>query len=135
MSKTYRAVMLTRTGGPDVLQCVTLPVEQPGPGQLRIRVRAAGVGATDLMMLAGRYSFAPKIPFVPGYEVAGIVEAVGPSVGDFSVGDRVAALTVYGGFAEILVACRRDFVTAPKRWNLLLHETVIRIVCLVSLPY
>jgi NADPH:quinone reductase-like Zn-dependent oxidoreductase len=47
-----------------------------------VRVRAAEVGSTDLTMLAGRYSFAPNIPFVPGYEIAGVVEAVGPSVRD-----------------------------------------------------
>jgi NADPH:quinone reductase len=52
---TYRAVMLTRKGGPEVLKVVELPVEAPGPGQLRVRVRAAGVGSTDLMMLTGSY--------------------------------------------------------------------------------
>ena len=53
MSDTYRAIMLTKKGGPDVLEVVELPVENPGPGQLRVRVRAAGVGSTDLSMLAG----------------------------------------------------------------------------------
>jgi NADPH:quinone reductase len=113
MSATYRAVMLTKKGGPEVLQIVELPVEPPGPGQLRIRVRAAGVGSTDLMMFAGSYSYAPKIPFVPGYEVAGVVEAIGPGVAGFSVGERVAALTVYGGFAEVLVREAEDFLPIP----------------------
>jgi NADPH2:quinone reductase len=65
MTATYRAVMLTKKGGPEALQIVELPVEPPGPGQLRVRVRAAGVGATDLIMLAGNYLYAPKIPFGP----------------------------------------------------------------------
>src|SRR4051794_20717422 len=103
MAATYRAVMLTKKGGPEVLEILELPVERPGPGQLRVRVRAAGVGSTDLIMLAGRYRYAPKIPFVPGYEVAGVVEAIGSGVTGFEVGQRVAALTVHGGFAELLV--------------------------------
>ncbi|MEI9974238.1 MAG: alcohol dehydrogenase catalytic domain-containing protein [Ignavibacteriota bacterium] len=72
MPETYRAVMLPKKGGPEVLQVVELPVEPPAAGQIRIRVGAAGVGATDLTVLAGKYLFAPKIPLVPGYEVAGV---------------------------------------------------------------
>jgi NADPH2:quinone reductase len=110
---TYRAVMLTRKGGPDVLQVVELPLAPPGPGQLRIRIQAAGVGATDVMMLSGNYPFAPKIPFVPGYEVAGVVDAIGTGVTGFEVGQRVAALTVYGGFAEYLVREAEHFLPIP----------------------
>lgn len=105
--------MLPRAGGPGVLQCVDLPIEQPEPGQLRIKVRAAGVGATDLIVLAGKYAFAPKIPLVPGYEVAGVVDAVGPGVTNFKIGQRVAALTVYGGFGELLIRGAQDFLPIP----------------------
>ena len=112
MAATYRAVMLTKKGGPEVLQIVELPVEPPGPG-LRVRVRAAGVGSTDLIMLAGKYPYAPKIPFVPGYEVAGVVEAIGAGVTGFEVGQRVAALTVYGAFAELLVREAEHFLPIP----------------------
>jgi NADPH:quinone reductase len=110
---TYRAVMLTRKGGPDVLQVVELPLAPPGSGQLRIRIQAAGVGATDVMMLSGNYPFAPKIPFVPGYEVAGVIDAIGAGVTGFEVGQRVAALTVYGGFAEYLVREAEHFLPIP----------------------
>ncbi|MGC2613788.1 MAG: zinc-binding dehydrogenase [Terracidiphilus sp.] len=113
MAVRYRAVMLTKKGGPDVLKVVELPVEDPGPGKLRVQVRAAGVGATDLIMLEGNYPFAPKIPFVPGYEVVGIVDAVGTGVSGFELGQRVAALTVYGGFAEYLVRESEHFVPVP----------------------
>ena len=113
MAATYRAVMLTKKGGPEVLKVVELPIEDPGPGQLRVRVRAAGVGATDLAMLAGNYLYAPKIPFVPGYEVAGVVDAIGAGVTDFDLGVRVAALTVYGGFAELLVREDEHFLPIP----------------------
>lgn len=111
--RTYRAVILPRPGGPDVLQCVELPVEPPGPGQLRVKVRAAGVGATDLIVLAGKYSFAPKIPLVPGYEIAGVVDAIGAGVTSFKIGQRVAALTVYGGFGELLVREAEHFLPIP----------------------
>ena len=113
MAGTYRAVMLTKKGGPEVLQVVELPVEAPGPGQLRVRVRAAGVGSTDLIMLTGSYLYAPKIPFVPGYEVAGVVDAIGAGVTGFEVGERVAALTVYGSFAELLVREAEHFLPIP----------------------
>jgi D-arabinose 1-dehydrogenase-like Zn-dependent alcohol dehydrogenase len=113
MPSTYRAMMITRPGGPEVLQAMDLPVVDPGPGELRVAVRASGIGATDLTMLAGDYMFAPKIPFVGGYEIAGVVEAIGADVTGFRVGQRVAALTVYGGFAERLVRGAEHFVPIP----------------------
>jgi len=106
--------MITKPGGPENLQCVELPMEPPGRGQLRVRVRAAGVGATDFAILAGNYAFAPKMPFVPGYEIAGIVDAIGDGVAGFQVGQRVAALTVYGGFGEFLVREAEHFVPIPE---------------------
>jgi NADPH2:quinone reductase len=119
MGATYRAVMLTQPGGTDVLrpealQIVELPLEPPGPGQLRVRVRAAGVGSTDLIMLAGNYRYAPDLPFVPGYEAAGVVEAIGADVSGFEVGQRVAALTVYGSFAEVLLREAVHFLPIPS---------------------
>jgi NADPH:quinone reductase len=113
MPTTYRAQMITRPGGPEVLQLVEFPIADPGPGELRVAVNAAGVGATDLTMLAGDYMFAPKIPFVGGYEIAGVVEAIGADVTGFKVGQRVAALTVHGGFAERLVRGAEHFVPIP----------------------
>ena len=114
MAGTYRAVMLTKKGGPEVLQVVELPIEPPGPGQLRVQVRAAGVGSTDLIMLTGSYLYAPKIPFVPGYEVAGVVDAIGAGVTGFEIGERVAALTVYGSFAELLIREAEHFLPIPE---------------------
>ena len=105
--------MVTKKGGPEALQIVELPLEPPGPGQLRVQVRAAGVGSTDLIMLAGKYRYSPKMPFVPGYEVAGVVEAIGAGVSGFQLGQRVAALTVYGAFAEVLVRDAGHFLPIP----------------------
>jgi NADPH:quinone reductase len=106
--------MVTKKGGPENLQVVELPIESPGRGQLRIRVHAAGVGSTDFALLAGKYRYAPKIPLVPGYEVAGVVDAIGAGVTGFEVGRHVAALTVYGGFAEYLVREAEHFVPIPN---------------------
>ena len=78
--------MLSRPGGPEVVDVVELPMVRPSAGQLRVRVAAAGVGATDLLMLAGAYVFAPKMPFVPGYETAGTVDAIGAGVTGFTLG-------------------------------------------------
>jgi NADPH:quinone reductase len=112
MAATYKAVSLERKGL-EGLRVVELPLEAPGPGQLRIRVRAAGVGATDLSVLSGSYAYAPKPPLVPGYEVAGVVDALGEGVEGMKVGQRVAALTVYGAFAEFLVREADVFLPIP----------------------
>ena len=114
MGTTYRAVMLTKKGGPEALQVVELPLAAPGPGQLRVRVQAAGVGATDLVMLKGNYPFAPKIPLVLGYEAAGVVDTIGQGVTGFRVGQQVAALTVYGAFAEYLTRESEHFLPVPS---------------------
>ena len=82
--RTYRAVMLTKRGGPEVLQVVELPLEEPGPEHVRVVRRASA--RRHLTMLEGSYPFAPPIPFVPGYEVAGVVDAVGQGVNGFAVG-------------------------------------------------
>jgi NADPH:quinone reductase len=115
--KTYRAVMLTKTGGPEVLEQVELPIAAPGPGEVRLAVRATGAGGTDITMRRGRYMFAPAKPFVPGYEVVGDVEAIGPGVNDLHLGQRVAGLVVHGGYAEKIVRPASRFVPRPRGWR------------------
>ena len=111
---SYRAVMLTQKGGPEVLQVVTLPLVDPGPGEARVAVSATGTGGTDITMRRGRYLYAPPIPFVPGYEIVGRVEAIGPGVTEVAVGQRVAALVGHGGYAEKIVRSARDLVPVPE---------------------
>jgi NADPH2:quinone reductase len=113
MTTTYRATMLTGKGEPDVLVLTDLPMMEPGPGQLRVRVLATGVGSTDVTMRRGRYLYAPKIPFVPGYESVGVVDAIGRDVTGFAIGERVCALLVHGGYAEYVVRDARDWVKVP----------------------
>lgn len=99
-----RQVVVTRYGAPEVLQLQELATQAPGPGQVRIRVRAAGVNFADVLARMGVYADAPKLPFVPGYEVAGYVDAVGADVTSFVDGDHVLALTRFGGYADFVVA-------------------------------
>lgn len=111
--KTYRAVMLTKKGGPEVLEIVDLPLKEPRRGEVRLRVLATGAGGTDIIMRRASYVYAPRLPFVPGYEVVGEVEALGKGVNSLRVGQRVAALLVHGGYAEKLVRPAKIFIPVP----------------------
>jgi NADPH:quinone reductase-like Zn-dependent oxidoreductase len=86
----------------------------PGPGQLRVAVRAAGVNFSDHLARVGLYPDAPKLPAVVGYEVAGIVEAVGDGVDPSRIGERVLAGTRFGGYAEIVNVAASDSVVLPE---------------------
>jgi NADPH2:quinone reductase len=110
---THKAVVLKGRGGLEQLEVMELPRPEPRQGELRIRVRATGAGATDIIMRTGSYPFAPPFPFTPGYEVVGEVDGLGPGVTGFSEGERVCALTVHGGQAEFLVREANHFVPVP----------------------
>ena len=110
---TYRAVMLTKKGGPEVLETALLPLREPEAGEARVKVLACGVGATDILMRRSYYPYAPKIPFVQGYDVVGTVDVVGEGVTHIKPGDKVCALTVHGGYAEMLYRGADDFVHVP----------------------
>jgi NADPH:quinone reductase-like Zn-dependent oxidoreductase len=93
-------VWIMQYGEPDVLQVQRAPDPDPGPGAVRIAVEAAGVNFADLMGRMGIYPDAPPAPYVPGYEVAGRVDALGRDVTGLAVGDPVLALTRFGGYSE-----------------------------------
>ncbi len=105
--------MITRTGGPEVIEIQQRPDPVPGAGQVLIDVRAAGVNFADIQARLGFYPDAPKLPAVVGYEVAGTVAALGPGVSGIEVGTRVAAGTRFGGYAERAVAAVGDLVELP----------------------
>ena len=110
---TMQAVMQTRKGGLEVLETVELPMPEPGRGEVRVKVRATGVGATDIAMRRGFYPYAPRTPFVPGYESVGIVDAVGAGVTALKEGDRVCALLVHGGYATHVVRGAEHWAKVP----------------------
>lgn len=111
---TMRAVMLTKQGGPEMLETVEVPLPSPGPGEVRVKVLATGVGSTDITMRRGTYPYAPKLPFVPGYESVGLVDAVGTGVTTVKEGDRVCALLVHGGYATHVVRGAEHWVKVPE---------------------
>jgi NADPH:quinone reductase-like Zn-dependent oxidoreductase len=108
-----KAVVQTRTGGPEVLEVLEQPDPAVGPGEVRIAVHAAGLNFADTMARVGLYPPAPKPPSVLGYEVAGEVESIGEGVSGLSVGQRVMAGTQFGGQAELAVALARDVMPMP----------------------
>jgi NADPH:quinone reductase-like Zn-dependent oxidoreductase len=95
-----KRVVVERFGGPEVLTVVEEDDPRPGPGELLVRVLAAGVSFTDALIRAGTYLGGPSPPFTPGYELVGVVEELGPGCSRLREGDRVGALTVWGANAE-----------------------------------
>jgi synaptic vesicle membrane protein VAT-1 len=110
-----KAVVLTGTGGPEVLQVQERPDPPVGPGEVRIAVKAAGINFADTMARVGLYPDAPKPPCVLGYEVAGEIESVGEGVSTHSVGDRVIAGTRFGGQAELVTVPESQALPLPDQ--------------------
>ncbi len=98
-----RAILVQRHGSPEVLVEREVPLREPGPGELHLRVEAAGVNFADLLMRAGLYRPLPPRPFGPGLEVAGAVARVGAEVEGWREGDRAVALLRHGGYARDVV--------------------------------
>jgi len=110
-----RQAVIPRYGAPDVFEMREAPDPVPGDGDVRIRVRAAGINFADLLTRIGLYPDAPKPPVVVGYEVAGVVDAVGPGVNNPHEGDRVVALTRFGGYADCVVVPAAHAYRFPDR--------------------
>lgn len=104
---------MTKHGPPEVLQVQERPDARPGPGEIGIDVRAAGINFADVMARTGLYPSAPKPPSVVGYEVAGTVAALGEGVSGFAPGERVMALTRFGGYSERVAAQAASAVKLP----------------------
>jgi NADPH:quinone reductase-like Zn-dependent oxidoreductase len=91
------------------------PDPTPGPGEVRIRVRAAGINFADLMARVGLYPDAPKIPCVIGYEVSGVIDAIGAKVTRFAIGDRVFGMPRFGGYTDTLVISEAQVFRMPEK--------------------
>lgn len=98
-----REALIPRFGPPDVFEMRERPDPAPGADDVRIRVRAAGINFADVLARLGLYPDAPKPPMVVGYEVAGTIDAAGANVTGLGEGDRVVALTRFGGYADVVV--------------------------------
>jgi NADPH:quinone reductase len=107
-----RAIQVTRTGGPEVLQLVDLPVPEPKQGEVLVRIHASGVNFIDTYLREGRYP--AELPFIPGQEAAGTVEKVGDGVSGFKQGDRVAWNGTRGTYAEYACAPAKELLHIPE---------------------
>lgn len=113
-----RAFQITAHTGPDSMKLAELPDPTPSKGQVVIAVQSAGVNFPDLLMSRGMYQMSPPVPFAPGGEVAGVVSAVGDGVESVKVGDRVMALTGFGGFATHILTAAERCVPVPNAVDL-----------------
>ncbi len=109
-----RAWQVHQWGEPEQMKFAEAPLAEPGPGQVRIRVQAAGLNFFDLLQIQGKYQVKPSFPFTPGAEVAGRIESVGPGVTAFRDGERVMAFPEGGGFAESVVAAGNRVFPLPE---------------------
>jgi NADPH:quinone reductase-like Zn-dependent oxidoreductase len=112
-----RQIWISRPGPPEVLQVREAPDPEPKAGQVRVRVKAAGINFADLMARVGLYPDAPKIPCVVGYEVSGTVDRVGEGVTGLAEGDRVFAMPKFGGYTDALAIGADQVVKIPARMS------------------
>src|SRR5579871_2400884 len=112
-----KAIEINEYGPPNVIKLVDLPRPDPSAGQLRVRVRAAGVGPWDALIRNGRSGLSQTLPLTLGSDIAGVVDAVGPGVSGFTVGEAVYGLTndsFTGGYAEYALASAKSTARKPQ---------------------
>ncbi len=113
-----RRIVLTKAGGPSTLAVIPMEMPTPRAGEIRIEVAYAGINFADLLMRLGLYQPRPKYPFTPGYEMSGIVDAVGDGVTDFSIGQRVVAALPNGGQASHVIVNSQRALVLPDEVGL-----------------
>jgi NADPH2:quinone reductase len=119
LPELINAVEISKPGGPDVLRPAQRPMPKPGPGEILVKVAAAGVNGPDLMQRKGLYPAPPGASDLPGLEVSGTVAALGENAARWKIGDPVAALTNGGGYAEYCAVDARHCLPVPKGVSLL----------------
>jgi len=106
-------VVITAQGSSDVLKLVEDDLPAPAPGQVRVKNLASGVAYADILMRHGLYPKIPRFPFPPGYDIVGEIDALGAGVQGFSIGQRVAALIMIGGYAQYTIIPIAHLVPVP----------------------
>src|SRR5215510_3708151 len=99
-SVKHTRIVVTHYGGPDALQVLEEECPEPNPGEVRVKVLAAGVALPDVMAREGIHPETPPVPFTPGWDLVGVVDRVGDGVSGFEPGQMVAAMPIHGGYAE-----------------------------------
>jgi len=111
-----KAIQVAEFGGPEVLKLQEIPTPQPAAGQVLVRIHAAGVNPYDTYMRAGTYAVKPQLPYTPGSDAAGTIEAVGSGVTKVKKGDRVyTAKTISGAYAEYVLALESQVHLLPAK--------------------
>ena len=108
-----RSLRSHRAGGPDTLSLDDIDAPEPGPGEVRIAVKAAAINYPDLLIIQDLYQMKPPRPFAPGGEVAGVIDALGEGVTHLSAGDRVIAVPGFGGLSEQVVVNAGTCIAMP----------------------
>lgn len=108
-----KALLCTRYGTAEDLEVADVPDPTPGPGEVVVRVAAAGLNFFDTLIIAGKYQFKPAPPFSPSAEFAGSIESVGDGVTGFKTGDRVAGYMTYGAARERVLVKERQLIKIP----------------------
>ena len=131
-----KAIRAHSFGGPDVLQLDDLPEPSPGAGQVRVRLHAAGVNPYDTYMLSGTYAIKPPLPYSPGADGAGVVEAVGDGVTGVRVGDRVyiggtADHKAYGAYRQVVICATSQVHPLPERLSFA-EGAAVNVPCLTA---
>jgi NADPH2:quinone reductase len=109
-----RRIVVTRYGGPDVLQVLEEECPEPRDGEVRVKVLAAGVSLPDLLMREGLHPETPPLPFTPGWDLVGVVDRLGGGVSVLEPGQTVAALPIFGAYAEFVCLPQRELVPVPS---------------------
>src|ERR1700748_1099730 len=111
-----KAIQVHEFGGPEVLKLDEIPTPKPAAGQVLVKVHAAGVNPYDTYMRTGTYAIKPPLPYTPGSDAAGVVEAVGAGVTKVKAGDRVfTAKTISGAYAEYALATEDQVQPLPEK--------------------
>ncbi|MGA7793161.1 MAG: medium chain dehydrogenase/reductase family protein [Candidatus Acidiferrales bacterium] len=109
-----RRIVVTAFGGPEVLKYIEEDLPEPGRAEVRVKVLAAGVAYADVLMRRGLYPGTPPLPFTPGYDLVGEIDALGKDVTQFAVGQRVGALTIRGAYSQFAFVPENFLVPVPE---------------------
>src|SRR3712207_1502441 len=109
----YKRVVISRLGGPEVLEVREEELPEPGLGEVRVRIPATGVSLPDVMMREGVHPEKPRLPFTPGWDLVGVVDKLGVGAYALEPGQMVAALPVWGANAEFICLPQEELVPVP----------------------
>ena len=125
------AITIPEPGAADALVVAEVPDPQPGAGEVRVRVAAAGVNRADVMQRMGRYPPPPSAPAYPGLEVSGVIDALGPQVSGWAIGDEVCALLSGGGYAQLVCVPAGQLLPVPEGISLRDAAALPEVACTV----